>query len=248
MPVKTVNNYDLYYEEAGSGDALVMIYGTVDGSAQIFTPHLTELSKDFHVVLPDLRGMGRSAHISDMEPSAWVDDLGGLLDALNIQSAHIYGGAMGSRPALRFALDHPDRVKSLTVDWVILANDEEFDRQSAGNVGASVPPARAANLKGHHGDDWAEVSDFYLRLRTSDSFKQYYDLRESSKGVVTPTLVIRGDTDANPEIHPLSHSILAHQNIANSWLKIYPNFRGNVARLLPEEFQTLFREFVRSIG
>ena len=247
MPTQNVNGHDMYYEEAGSGDALVMIYGSVDGSAQIFTPHLSELSKDFRVILPDLRGLGRSAHVPDMEPSAWVDDLGGLLDALSVPSAHIYGGAMGSRPALRFALDHPDRVKSLTVDWVVLANDDESDKQSIGNFGASVPPDRAANLKEHHGDDWAEVSDFYLRLRTSGAFKQYYDLRESSKAITVPALVLRGDTDADPEIHPLSHSILAHQNIANSWLKIYPNFRGNIARRLPEEFRALFREFVASL-
>ena len=248
MAIQNVNGHDIYYEEAGSGDALVMIYGTVDGSAQIFSPHLPELSKDFRLLLPDLLGLGRSTHVHDMEPSAWVDDLGALLDALGIQSAHIYGGAMGSRPALRFALDHPDRVKSLTVDWAILANDDQFDKQALGNYGASVPPERAANLKEHHGVDWAEVSDFYLRLRTSDVFKQYYDLRETSKGITVPTLVLRGDTDANPEIHPLSHSILAHQNIANSWLKIYPHFRGNVARLLQEEFRALFREFVASLG
>jgi pimeloyl-ACP methyl ester carboxylesterase len=248
MAIQNVNGHDMFYDEAGSGDILVMIYGSVDGSARIFTPHLAELSKDFRVILPDLRGLGRSAHVNDMEPSAWVDDLGGLLDALGVQSAHIYGGAMGSRPALRFALDHPDRIKSLIVDWVVLANDDESDKQSIGNFGASVPPDRAANLKEHHGDDWAEVSDFYLRLRTGDAFKEYYDLRESSKGITVPTLILRGDTDANPEIHPLSHSILAHQNIANSWLKIYPNFRGNIARLLPMEFRALFREFVASLS
>ena len=247
MPKQNVNGHDIYYEESGSGDALIMIYGSIDGSAQIFTSHMPELSKDFRLILPDLRGLGRSSHVTDMQPSDWVSDLCGLLDALNIESAHIYGGAMGSRPALRLALDHPGRVKSLTIDWAILDNDEASDRETISNFGANVSPDRAANLQSHHGEDWAGVSDFYLKLRTSPAFKEYYDLREISKDITVPTLILRGDTDAKPEIHPLSHSLLAHQNIPNSWLSIYPNFRGNVARLRPDEFHSIFRKFVASL-
>ena len=247
MPVLTINGCDHFYEEGGSGDPLVLIHGSIDGSAKTLSGHIPELS-EFRVIVPDVRGLGRSAHVSDAPASAWVDDVVSLLDALDEPSAHIYGGAMGSRVALRFALDHPQRVRSLIIDWTILFNEPAADARLGQQYGADVAPARAAALQEHHGDDWVAVTEFYGRLRTTEEFKAYYDLRELSKQVSVPTLVLRGDVDARDDVHPLSHSILAHQNIKDSWLAIFPNTQGSVARTKPDEFRRELRTFISAVS
>ena len=95
MPEATINGFKHHWEEAGSGDVLVMIHGA-SGAGIGFAPQIEELSKTYRVLAVDLRGMGQSARVSSIELSAWVDDLGGLLDELGIDSVNIFGVSLGS--------------------------------------------------------------------------------------------------------------------------------------------------------
>ncbi|NND65298.1 MAG: alpha/beta fold hydrolase, partial [Gammaproteobacteria bacterium] len=51
----------------------------------------------------------------DLSIRQWVNDLVALLDYLQIQRAHIGGASMGGAIAFQLALDHPDRVQSLSI-------------------------------------------------------------------------------------------------------------------------------------
>ena len=64
----------------------------------------------------DARGHGHSGPASD--PSGYTyellaDDLGAVLDELEVEQAVLAGASMGAQTALRFALDHPERVRAL---------------------------------------------------------------------------------------------------------------------------------------
>ena len=104
MPTTTINGLKHYYEDQGSGDVLVMLHGA-QGSAHQFEEHFPELSKHLRVIAPDMRSMGRSEHVKELPPSAWEDDLKALLDKLGISQANVYGSSLGSRVAMRFAID-----------------------------------------------------------------------------------------------------------------------------------------------
>jgi pimeloyl-ACP methyl ester carboxylesterase len=71
------------------------------------------------VIRYDLRDTGRSVSYEPGSPPYTLVDLAddaiGILDALQVKRAHIAGMSMGSGIALRVALDHPDRVESLTL-------------------------------------------------------------------------------------------------------------------------------------
>jgi pimeloyl-ACP methyl ester carboxylesterase len=60
MPDATINGYKHHWEDLGSGEALVMFHGAAN-SGLTLKNHAQEMSKDFRVIVPDMRGMGQSA-------------------------------------------------------------------------------------------------------------------------------------------------------------------------------------------
>ncbi len=102
----------LRYCTAGSGDPVVLIHGlSLDTS--MWDPQWPELSREFRAIRYDMRGFGGST--VPRASYSHCDDLLGLLDFLDARPAHIVGLSMGGRVALRFALDQPQAVKSLTL-------------------------------------------------------------------------------------------------------------------------------------
>ncbi|MCH7924632.1 MAG: alpha/beta fold hydrolase, partial [Planctomycetes bacterium] len=97
--------------------------GNAKGLMELYGKHM----EGYRAIIHDGLGMGESDHPDDISPADWVEDLRGLLDALSIPSAHIIGWAMGSRVAVRFAADYPDRVKSLVLTSTIARNEPDGD-------------------------------------------------------------------------------------------------------------------------
>ena len=246
MPIAAVNGIDLYHEDRGSGPALVLIH-RANSSARQWTGHIADLSQDFRVIAPDLRGYGRSSHGPDAAPPAWVADLAALLGHLGVAQAHIVGSTFGSRVALRFAIDHPELTTSLTLDAPILApvpgNSERFAQRL--NPGTMSDEAKEAH-RAIHGDDWAEVITNYVRLREAPEFTGPFDMREAAASLPVPTLIMRGDAD--DVVHPLAHAVEAFERMPDARLAILPKSAVTVANDQPEVFRRLIREFVADLA
>ena len=115
MPKAKVDDIQLYYEEQGRGEPLLLIMGlgasTLGWSEQILT-----FSREFRVIAFDNRGAGRSDKPAVRYTIAlFADDTAGLMDALGIDSAHVYGQSMGGFVAQELALRHPQRVRTLVL-------------------------------------------------------------------------------------------------------------------------------------
>ena len=67
------------------------------------------------VLLPDARNHGRSFHDDAFGYAEMADDLEALLDAHDLPCIDLLGHSMGGKTAMRFAVDHPDRVRRLVV-------------------------------------------------------------------------------------------------------------------------------------
>jgi 3-oxoadipate enol-lactonase len=112
-----VNGVKLWHRITGDGEPVVQIHGAGFGHYNLdpVTPIVAEAG--FRVVDYDQRGYGASdkphQHY-DME--VWADDLAGLLDSLDLQSAHIHGTSMGGMVALTFAGKYPDRTRSVVIN------------------------------------------------------------------------------------------------------------------------------------
>ena len=122
----------LRFRDDGEGPPVVFIHGwTLD--LEVWNPQAAALADSFRVVRYDRRGFG----FSGGEPgrAADVDDLGGLLDHLQLARATLVGHSQGARVALAFALAHPGRVSSVVLDG---PPDEIGDPGSAGDEDFSI--------------------------------------------------------------------------------------------------------------
>jgi pimeloyl-ACP methyl ester carboxylesterase len=102
----------LRYSTAGSGEPVVLLHG-LGLDASMWDPQWPVLQREFRTIRYDFRGFGDST----LPRGAYSHsaDLLGLLDFLQARPAHVIGLSMGGRYALRFALDQPGAVKSLTL-------------------------------------------------------------------------------------------------------------------------------------
>ena len=113
MPFAPINGVDLYYETHGQGPAIVLAHGG-GGNHLSWWQQVPVLSKIYQVVTFDHRSFGYSRDVPNGPgPYAFVEDLAGLLDHLEIQRAALAGQSMGGWTVCGFAAAHPERTSAL---------------------------------------------------------------------------------------------------------------------------------------
>jgi len=111
-----VNGVELHCQQMGEGGDVVMIHGLFASLAFWYLSVMPGLAGRRRVTAYDLRGHGCSGVTESGYTSAdMAGDLGGLLDQLAIERAHVVAHSFGGSVALQYALLHPDRVLSLTL-------------------------------------------------------------------------------------------------------------------------------------
>ncbi|MGH8245344.1 MAG: alpha/beta fold hydrolase [Gammaproteobacteria bacterium] len=113
MSTITANGIEIYYEIHGSGEPLLLIMG-LGANATAWYLQIPEFSRQHQVIAFDNRGAGRSDKPNEPYTIAQMaDDAAGLLDALNVTSAHVFGVSLGGMIAQELTLRHPQRVRTL---------------------------------------------------------------------------------------------------------------------------------------
>jgi len=107
----------IHYHEAGEGPVLLCIHGGAPGAFGWgnFGYNLQDWSKDFRVLIVDLPGYGLSdkPDITGGRYAFYAQAFLQMLDALEIDQAHVMGMATGGAAAIKLALEAPTRLKSL---------------------------------------------------------------------------------------------------------------------------------------
>lgn len=116
MPSARTGEIELDYERSGSGPPLLLIMGMSGTRRHWGEPFLDALRSEFEVIAYDHRGVGGS---SPLNGSFTIADLAadalGLLDALEIERAHVLGISMGGMVAQELALARPSLPIGLTL-------------------------------------------------------------------------------------------------------------------------------------
>jgi 2-hydroxymuconate-semialdehyde hydrolase len=101
------------YHDVGEGPPVVLVHGSGPGVTAWanWRLNMPELAKEFRVIAPDMFGFGYSDSKGRIEDKrVWVDQLVGVLDALDIDKVSIVGNSFGGGITLAFMIAHPDRV------------------------------------------------------------------------------------------------------------------------------------------
>src|SRR5512146_1500703 len=115
MPTVTINATTLHYERIGSGSPLLLIHG-LGSSGEDWAFQRDEFARRHTLILPDLRGSGRSAKPPGPYSIAqFAADLWGLLDALGIAATDVVGFSLGGAIAIEMALMRPQCVRRLVL-------------------------------------------------------------------------------------------------------------------------------------
>ena len=104
----------LNYKQYGEGPDVVIIHGLF-GSLENLNVIAKPLSEHFRVTNVDLRNHGASPHSNEMNYPAMAADIVELINALNINNAHLIGHSMGGKVAMEVALMHSQKVNKLVV-------------------------------------------------------------------------------------------------------------------------------------
>jgi len=144
----------LEFAEQGerTGTPVVALHGVTD-SWRSFEPVLPHLPSDLHVLALTQRGHGGSDKpASGYRPADFAEDVVAFMDVTGIERAVLVGHSMGSINAMRFAIDHPERVAGLllagTMPWFgrppeMLA----FHREQIAPLADPVPEALAREFQ-----------------------------------------------------------------------------------------------------
>ena len=141
-----VNGKPIFFAETGSGQAVVMLHGGGPGASGVsnYSRNIDALAEGFRVIVPDMPGYGRSAKgVNRSDPFGYLADMiRGLLDELDIDTAHLVGNSYGGAAALRLALDTPGRVGKLVL-------------MGPGGIGTTrgLPTAGLKSLLSYYGGD-----------------------------------------------------------------------------------------------
>jgi 3-oxoadipate enol-lactonase len=132
--------------EAAPRPVLVMMHGGGPDHRSL-VPLARMLSNDAIVILPDVRGYGRSK-CSDPSCHTWkqyADDVVALLDHMHVRQAVIGGAGLGSTISLRAAVAFPKRVAGLVL---ISVEDIEDDEAKAAEVAFMDSVAERVRTRG----------------------------------------------------------------------------------------------------
>ena len=113
--IKT-NGTTLHVRIGGQGPAVVMLHGFGD-TGDMWAPAAAALVKTHTVVVPDLRGMGLSAHPDQgYTKKNQAADIAGVMDALKIASADLVTHDIGNMVGYALAAQYPTRITK----WVVI--------------------------------------------------------------------------------------------------------------------------------
>lgn len=270
MPLATINGVELYFEEHGQGEPLILTHEYA-GDYRSWSPQVRALARRYRVITYSNRGYHPSAVPSD--PAAYsqeqlVDDLHGLLDYLGIARAHIGGLSMGGSVALIFSLTHPDRCLSAIVAGCGSGSDDPdtFRAQAVQQVAAIRAQGMAAYADGYargpqrtrfmakdpHG--WAEFRDNLAEHSTEGAALIFdnvqrkrppiYAFEEQMRRSTVPTLIIVGDEDEGC----LLPSLFMKRHIRTAGLAVLPQTGHTLNLEEPDRFNALVFDFLAQVA
>jgi pimeloyl-ACP methyl ester carboxylesterase len=218
--IEALNGVQLYFEVHGTGEPLLLLHG-FSGSSQDWIPSITQWSPNFQLIVPDLRGHGRSGILSKpFRHDEAAVDIFALLDFLGISACKGVGISGGANVLLHMAAKQPERVRAM----VLVSATPYFPPQARpimSQYADSLPEQQWEILRRRHPSGDAQIKAI---LASTKSFASSYDDMNFTPPLLSTiqarTLIIQGDRDP---LYPVELSVEMARGISHSRLWIIPN-------------------------
>jgi 3-oxoadipate enol-lactonase len=239
MPVVSAGEVELSYERSGSGPPLLLIMGATGTALSWGEPFLDALRQDFETIVYDNRGIGESSRMLQPFTTAQLgEDAAGLLDALEIHSAHVLGISMGGMAAQELTLAHPERVRTLTLGCTYcggegssLTSPEVVQRMAEGRTSGDRERAIRTSWEGNVSASFAANADAYAAFHARALERRValavivaqvqaiaaHNAHARLPGLAVPTLVVHGTDD---QIFPVSNGRVVAARIPGTRLEV----------------------------
>ena len=272
MPTLTTDDgVRLAFEETGSGTPVVFVHEFA-GDLRSWEPQVRHLSRRYRCITWNARGFPPSDVPDDTgaySQDRARDDVLAVLDALDIERAHVVGLSMGGFATLHFGLAHPGRARSLVVAGVGYgAEPDQRERfRSEADITArvlrtegmaawagtySLGPTRV-QFQNKDPRGWREFADMLAEHSAAGSAHtqqgvqkerpSVFDLAEGMRKLTVPTLIVTGDEDW-PCLVP---SVFMKRTIPGAGLLVVPNTGHTVNLEEPAAFNAALADFFAQV-
>jgi pimeloyl-ACP methyl ester carboxylesterase len=272
MPhITTDDGVKLWVEEAGSGTPVIFVH-EFGGDVRSWEPQLRFFARNYRAIAYNARGYPPSDVPEDVSmygQQRAADDILAVLDALEIDKAHIVGLSMGGFAALHFGFHYPDRALSLTVAGAgygahpdVHAQFAQETKEVAGRILSdtmaefskiyAIGPTRV-QFANKDPRGWAEFAGHLAEHSTLGSANtmravqggrpSLYDFPKEMQALTVPTLIMNGDED-DP---CLDVGLFMKRNIPSSALVLLPRSGHLINVEEPALFNHLLGDFLTRV-
>lgn len=224
----------IYYQVYGKGSIPVLLVHGYLANGDMFLPVIPHLEEKYRLIVPDIRGHGRSAQVGqNMNISELASDLNLILNELGLEQVHLLGYSKGGIISQQFVKDYPEKVKTVTLcctfSYKSMSVTERMQKTMAPYIVKRLGAKGLAKyvFKGMSGG--AQMNDeawgqYKKMITMCDDEKIYqsvktimsFDSRPWLKSIKQPTLVISSKDDL---VVPPHHQELLASEIPNARLR-----------------------------
>jgi 3-oxoadipate enol-lactonase len=267
----TPDKVRLYYEEVGQGAPVVFVHEFA-GDHRSWEPQMREFGKRYRCIAYAARGYTPSDVPDDAEAYSYLHvmrDCVAVLDYLKLGSAHLIGLSMGGYTVLQVALNHPARVRSMTLAGAGSGSErwyeqdfhknsralgDQFEREGSAAVATTygagpnripfaIKDARGFAEFARHLSEHDLKGSAHMSRGFQGARPSLYDFADAIRKLTTPALIVVGDEDERC-IEP---GLFLKATLGASGLAVMPKTGHAVNLEEPDLFNALLGDFLARV-
>ena len=216
-----INGMGMYWQSRGQGEPLVLLHG-FGGSGADWGLIFTDPPDGYRLLMPDLRGHGRSTNPSKAFTFRQCAlDVFALLDRLGVERFQAIGASGGAKTLLHMATQQPARVEAM----ILVSGAPYLPDQARAIMRRMTLETRTEEdwqmmrQRHVHGDD--QIRALWIQGHAfKDSYEDVNFTPPLLSTITARTLIVHGDRDP---FYPVALAVEMHAAIPRSHLWIIPN-------------------------
>jgi pimeloyl-ACP methyl ester carboxylesterase len=269
-----VGDINIAYKRFGQGKPILFIAGTSQPKEAWDPTLLSQLAAatNHTVIVFDNRGIGETTvGTKPFSIEQFANETAGLLDALQIEKADVFGASLGSFVAQELTLNYPQKVDRLILHAGFCGGNETIypSGRAAETIMTLSSPELLRNMTAEQQamilaqimfppkwlKEHPEILNTVIQLTpvrsASPEIIQQQGLASGTwkgscdrlSGITQPTLLIVGDQDL---LAPAANSVMMAQRTPDSWLVIIEGTGHGMMWQVPDEFSAIVQTFLQT--